>query len=266
MIEEENPILCTYCGAIQPKDYKFCSTCGRQNNTHTEKKNSKNEEFQKTLTSLAIYTFTVLFFLVISAFTDDSLSDLIFWTVLLALIDLGFAFYHKDVWKLMSIKAKHTVIIPIALVVGLTTGIIVHYSTEGINTLFNEFYFNPFWSIYESEYPLFYGILFIAVFPALFEELAFRGFVYNNIKTLSNKKSALFGSAFIFALVHFSLSSIYWLFPFGLLLAWIREKYNTLIPGMLIHFAHNSTVVIIDIYFSPSEELFDLYREIVNVF
>jgi uncharacterized protein len=91
-------------------------------------------------------------------------------------------------------------------------------------------------------------MIFVAVFPALFEELAFRGFVYNSINNLVGSKSAIWGSAFLFALVHFSLLSLVWLLPFGLLLAYFRNKYSSLLYGIIGHFTHNALVILIEYY------------------
>ncbi len=98
------------------------------------------------------------------------------------------------------------------------------------------------------EYPLIMAIIIMAFAPAFFEELAFRGFIFNHIEALGGKNAAIYGSAFIFGLVHFSLLSLIWIIPFGIILAYFRSKYNTILIGMVGHFIHNTLVTLIDYY------------------
>lgn len=90
-------------------------------------------------------------------------------------------------------------------------------------------------------------ILFVAVMPALFEELAYRGFLLGKLIEIVERKQAIFISAFLFAIMHTSFISLFWLIPFGMLLAFIRLKENTLWYGIFFHFTFNFTTTLIDI-------------------
>jgi membrane protease YdiL (CAAX protease family) len=98
------------------------------------------------------------------------------------------------------------------------------------------------------EHPLAWGIFFIAILPPIFEELAFRGYLFNLLKRVTNARNTIIATSFLFALVHFSFISIIWIFPFGLLLGYLRNKYNTLWLGMIIHFIHNLIVFLLDYF------------------
>jgi membrane protease YdiL (CAAX protease family) len=82
--------------------------------------------------------------------------------------------------------------------------------------------------------------------PALFEELAYRGFVLGKLLLVVDKKQAIFISAFIFAIMHMSVLSLFWLVPFALPLAYVRIKENTVWYGIFIHFSFNCTACILD--------------------
>lgn len=90
-------------------------------------------------------------------------------------------------------------------------------------------------------------IFFVAVMPAIFEELGYRGFVLEKLLLIVDRKQAIFITAFLFAIMHMSFISLFWLIPFALLLAYIRVKENTLWYGVLIHFCFNFTVCIIEL-------------------
>ena len=93
------------------------------------------------------------------------------------------------------------------------------------------------------------AFLFIAITPPVFEELAYRGFLFNQLEKVTSPQTTIILTAFIFALVHFSIISLLWIFPFGLLLGYLRYKYNTLWLGIVIHFIHNLIVLSLDYYY-----------------
>tara|TARA_Y100000780_G_C13561857_1_gene369410 strand:- start:355 stop:666 length:312 start_codon:yes stop_codon:yes gene_type:complete len=99
---------------------------------------------------------------------------------------------------------------------------------------------------------MFWAILFIAITPPIFEELAFRGFLFNQLQKVVSERVTIIATAFIFALVHFSFISLLWIFPFGIVLGYLRSKYNTLWYGIIIHFIHNFLVLMMDYYFYNS--------------
>ncbi len=81
-------------------------------------------------------------------------------------------------------------------------------------------------------------VIFIAVFPAVFEELAFRGVMQGVMRTLSTKTAAIVVTAILFSLIHFqflNLGLVVLAFYLGLLREWTGSLY----PGMVAHFCHN---------------------------
>jgi membrane protease YdiL (CAAX protease family) len=107
---------------------------------------------------------------------------------------------------------------------------------------------NYYWLFALSSRPIFFMILSVAVMPAIAEELAFRGFILNNLMHFSNKQTALIVSSFLFALLHLDFISFFWLFPFALLLGWLRLQYDTMWYGILAHFIFNTTTCIFSLY------------------
>lgn len=87
-------------------------------------------------------------------------------------------------------------------------------------------------------------ILSLSVQPAIFEELAFRGIIQTTLKRFTGPKEALFIASVGFAILHFSLVTFPALFLMGLLLGWLRDRSGSLYPSMLLHFIHNTLVVV----------------------
>jgi hypothetical protein len=93
---------------------------------------------------------------------------------------------------------------------------------------------------------LHYGYEFVAAFVALvvlaplFEEIMFRGYLYGRLRThWGAVLSALITSA-TFALVHFQLNVGIDVFILSLFLCLLREKFDSIWPGVFVHAFKNS--------------------------
>ena len=239
---------CATCGKEQPMGYKFCSNCGTRNSVWTRNDYIKSRLADINIKSVLLYTTIVIILLLVYAFTEESFELLVAGSVIFAGIDMGFAAYQPSVFKLFSFRNIRILPLLSIIILCTVTGFVVSFSMDKLNLLIygqTETMLDVFNHL---DYPLFYSIIIIAVFPAIFEELAFRGFVFNNFNFLGGVKAAFWGSSFLFALVHFSLLSLIWIIPFALMLSFYRNKYNTLIYGIVGHFIHNSTVVMIEYY------------------
>ncbi len=86
-------------------------------------------------------------------------------------------------------------------------------------------------------------IVLICVFPAVLEEIAFRGLVQHWLLAAIPPLRAVALASALFMLLHFSLYSAPYLFAAGMLMGWTRWKTGSLYPSMVIHFLHNLAVV-----------------------
>lgn len=86
-------------------------------------------------------------------------------------------------------------------------------------------------------------VFFVAVYPAISEEIAFRGLVQHWLQIALRPAMAISLAAALFAGVHLNPISLPILFLAGWLLGWVKWKTGSLYPSMLIHFLHNFAVV-----------------------
>ena len=90
---------------------------------------------------------------------------------------------------------------------------------------------------------LMYMAFFTALLGPVFEEIFFRGFVYNVFK----KKLGIFGGIFLtsmfFAYLHGNLAAFFPIFFLGLLLTYIYEKTGSLVSSITVHVIHNSVTL-----------------------
>ncbi len=88
-------------------------------------------------------------------------------------------------------------------------------------------------------------ILVIAVSPAIFEELAYRGFVLSGLEGMRNKWQAILLTSLFFGLAHAAIQQSIVTFLVGAILGVIAVETKSLIPCMLYHATHNSITVLL---------------------
>lgn len=86
-------------------------------------------------------------------------------------------------------------------------------------------------------------VAMICVFPAINEEIAFRGLLQHWLQLAVRPAVAVGLAAALFAAVHFSVVSFPYLFLAGCLLGWVKLRTGSLYPSMVLHFLHNLIVL-----------------------
>ena len=84
-------------------------------------------------------------------------------------------------------------------------------------------------------------VLFAAIAPFV-EELTFRGAGQSLLRFLGRWPSILL-VGLAFGLAHGLLEALIVLVPFGAALAWLRDRTNSVVPGMLVHGLFNGTAL-----------------------
>lgn len=98
----------------------------------------------------------------------------------------------------------------------------------------------------------FFLVLFlIAVQPAVFEEMVFRGIAYRAYGCLGEKK-AIVVSAFLFGLLHMNLQQALYAFVLGVIFAFLVGRTGSILASMIPHFFINA-LNWAAMFLSPSE-------------
>lgn len=95
----------------------------------------------------------------------------------------------------------------------------------------------------EFGYGDFALILIFCAFPAVTEEIAFRGLLQHWLAVAIKPWRALVLASFLFAIMHFSPVTLPYLFCAGMVMGWAKWKTGSLYPSILIHFVHNFVVI-----------------------
>jgi hypothetical protein len=90
-------------------------------------------------------------------------------------------------------------------------------------------------------------LLFVTVsfLAPVFEEIFFRGFLYNSFRARLGMPAGLFLSSLFFALVHFDFSVFFGLFSIGLMLGFVYHRTQSLLAPMILHSLWNTTTLIV---------------------
>lgn len=106
-------------------------------------------------------------------------------------------------------------------------------------------------------------IIEVAVFPAIVEELIFRGALFGCLREYG-EIFAMVASAAIFGLFHGNIEQLIFAFLLGLVLAFVVIKTNSLFIAVLIHFVNNFKSCIIKVL-SDNNPLWSQLSVIVGV-
>lgn len=91
------------------------------------------------------------------------------------------------------------------------------------------------------------SIFSLAILPAVFEELLFRGIILKGLKQ-AGKTFSIVMSAVMFALFHLSISQTIYPLLMGLLLGGIMYKENNILYTIIVHFVSNFITLTLDFF------------------
>jgi sodium transport system permease protein len=86
-------------------------------------------------------------------------------------------------------------------------------------------------------------VFFLAVVPALCEELFFRGYALSGLRASLGKSGAVVVVAIAFGMTHYSAQRLVTTTALGLLLGLLVVQYRSIWPAMIAHFMHNAISV-----------------------
>jgi membrane protease YdiL (CAAX protease family) len=237
---------CSYCKNPNPNKSNYCGFCGKQITSDT-----KNDDYNKHVKKISLLFFTLLGYIAVlqlvnlgGSYRKTFIVDLIF----VAIIMVFYLFDRKEINKLLHFKKLNTLLLLKILCLAPIGATLVYFATQLLNeNVFDQGQTTYYEHFIDSPAPFVLSILSIAIVPAVFEEIVFRGLVFNELTNITSVKSAIIISAILFTILHLSLISIFWIFPIGLLFGYLRAKQRTLWYGIIGHFLYNSSIVIIEL-------------------
>jgi len=89
------------------------------------------------------------------------------------------------------------------------------------------------------------ALIFVALIPAVAEEVFFRGIILSNAKSGLGSVAAIFATGFLFSLYHGSVEQTIYQFICGCLFAFLAVRSGSILPSTIAHFLNNAVILIL---------------------
>ncbi len=162
---------------------------------------------------------------------------------------LAFIIYSKqNKIKKYSLKNINKSTFDLRLLIVFALSLVVFFGSLNFTTFFDTLFLN-FASPASSNIPMgnfgefLLSILCFAIFPAIAEELVFRGVIFSSLKNKIGACWAVVVSALVFTLIHFSIFQTIHQFLLGVVLALVFYFTGKLVYSMFFHFFNNFFVL-----------------------
>lgn len=248
--EVSNVLLCKHCqSTLQVRD-KFCGSCGNpvEETIHSHVQADVFERLRPVL----VYYFITLILLSVFKFTNlfpDGFQGMCIISLLdIAVTIIFWVDNRKEVASLFSFKNVQLKIVALTMVGALIGSAAIFFIADIIQVSISDDVFYDLYLFEDTSFPMMMAILFICVQPAIFEEVTFRGFLFNHLQGITSPIGTVYITSFIFGIIHLALISMLWLVPIGLAFAFLRVRYNTLWYGVIGHFTYNLGIVLLEFF------------------
>lgn len=239
---------CPKCGGSNHELATFCSNCGSKLVV------IKETNYNAHVKNISIFFFVLLAYIIVlhvADFVDSYQGILIVDSIFALIVILFFLLNFRANLRLFIFKRLRPKIILLILILAPILAFLVNVFADFLNQqVLNQtdiIYYNQFAN---SPAPWLFSIISISLFPAIFEEIAFRGILFDQSYRVAGLKPTIFITAILFTILHLSLISALWLFPMGLLFGYLRARYRTILYGVIAHFAYNTSIVILEFVMS----------------
>lgn len=239
-------VACFRCSAVIKTTSRYCKQCGATQQSAEPLFVDKN-----IINALVAFYLIELLVCGILTFSDDfrGLEYLLVADGIMALSAILFTLLiRQDVFPVLKWNNFSFRKLLVYTGIAIASSVVVQFVSKWINVSLFDTDNNYYYAFIGYKHPALYMLLVTAVAPALFEELAYRGYVLGALLKLVERRQAIFISAFVFALIHLNMISFVWLLPFALFLGYIRIKENSLWYGIMFHFTFNAVSCLFELW------------------
>ncbi len=113
------------------------------------------------------------------------------------------------------------------------------------------------------------SLFFVAVLPALFEEILHRGFLLNNYRKTVGTKRAIVYSSLLFGLMHLNISQFFYAAILGAFIAILVIATGSIWAGIIVHFINNGLNIYLSAAANTSSDIYVFgqnFYDIINNF
>ena len=96
-------------------------------------------------------------------------------------------------------------------------------------------------------YTLWQLLALYSLAPAVCEEIAFRGIIFDRLQRVLGEREGWLVQAALFSVLHLMPVIFPTHFAMGLIFGWLRMRTGSLIPGMILHAAWNAANILLEL-------------------
>ncbi len=233
---------CQKCQTEHTTVYTFCSKCGTR--LRAEALNTSQSSVVKT----KVFFFVMLGYIALLNFIPFGggyIGELTVDAIFATLVTVFLIINYKSMLPLfIPKKINYSFLILLSLGMCAFAFIITH----GIDFLFPDNEHNYLENFSNAPFPLLFAIISTGIVPGVFEEIACRGILFNELKNIMSVNATIILTSVLFTILHLSPISFIWIFPIGMFFGYLRSKYDTILYGMVAHFIYNSSIVLIEYF------------------
>lgn len=203
-----------------------------------------------------LVAFALVFIIVVARKSTDGLADSVWYVILASLLSqLCFAgvyyfFNKKRKIDMISASKLNVKLNKTNIIVCVLISMIAVFGLFNFISVFDIVFEKLGFPFYGSSLPLdsfgwfLVNVLLIGVLPAIFEELIFRGVIFNGLRKKGFWLACVVSSLF-FAIIHLSIWQSIYPFIMGIILCLVAEKTGSTVYSMIVHFCNNFIVLLI---------------------
>jgi membrane protease YdiL (CAAX protease family) len=151
--------------------------------------------------------------------------------------------HRRDVWPLLARGRCDARMLALVGTAALALFVLGNAYFELLEAL--GFRMFSYWAPYDAVgWPAWTAIVLVCVYPAFFEEVAFRGVLMAGLDRAMRPLEALLVQAAAFSVLHLLPAVFFSHFGMGLLFGYLRRRTNSLWAGMLLHGSWNAWVLV----------------------
>lgn len=241
-------IQCHNCQSECEPAARFCTSCGVPINREPVELREKKEQTKvRAVQSVFALYFILLIVCAILKFTNIEASYTVLNTVdvIMGIAVIAFAILNfKELIPALSSGSFRWWVFPVIIAGAILANLGINYLVDLLRSLQDDIFYTYMYE--DTSNPFLWSVLSIAVQPAIFEEITFRGIMYNHLGKVMDYRAVIIVTGLLFAILHLSFISILWLAPFGIFAAWLRYKSGHIWYGVVFHFVYNCTYVILE--------------------
>lgn len=151
------------------------------------------------------------------------------------------------VQKKCTIKKISFEMILLMISIGYVANMITTFIVEALPENLTTSAYTDSISLALSNSNFFYLLLSTGIAAPILEEIIFRDWIYNSWSKI-NIIAAMIISSLFFGTAHMNLIQGTYAFILGLLFVYINYKFNSILPGLIMHLTVNSSSVILDYF------------------